>query len=305
MLPSPRVKDMKLEARPRPPFKRPLAYINRQELEFLYKEIVVDQCYMHTSHGIAVNIREGDVVVDVGANIGLFSLFASHRAGPGGCVIAIEASPVICDVLKFNLSDLRSQGQSKTLVVNRAVSGSNRESSSFTFYPRATGWSSLDPVDNEERSNMEGFLEMEMKGTDEASTPLLGAARTLFRRVGTGFVYEWLRDRAIDYMLEGKILQKVECETLESICNKIGVSRIDYLKIDCERAEFEVLAGIGASQWEEIGTIVMEVHDYDLQGEEGGTSLERVKRLLESHDFLVNVEQPLSKTNLYMIYAKK
>jgi FkbM family methyltransferase len=34
----------------------------------------------------------GDTFVDVGANIGVFTLLASHRVGPNGAVIAIEAS---------------------------------------------------------------------------------------------------------------------------------------------------------------------------------------------------------------------
>jgi len=34
----------------------------------------------------------GDTFVDVGANIGVFTLLASHRVGPNGAVVAIEAS---------------------------------------------------------------------------------------------------------------------------------------------------------------------------------------------------------------------
>lgn len=38
-------------------------------------------------------LRPGDYVVDVGANIGLYSLFASRLVGPSGQVTAIEAEP--------------------------------------------------------------------------------------------------------------------------------------------------------------------------------------------------------------------
>lgn len=38
-------------------------------------------------------IREGDVVLDAGANVGLFSLLASERVGPRGLVIAVEPNP--------------------------------------------------------------------------------------------------------------------------------------------------------------------------------------------------------------------
>ena len=38
-------------------------------------------------------LREGDLYVDVGANIGYFSLLASQCVGPTGKVIAVEADP--------------------------------------------------------------------------------------------------------------------------------------------------------------------------------------------------------------------
>lgn len=37
--------------------------------------------------------REGEVVVDVGANIGLYSLYCAQRVGPNGTVVAIEPEP--------------------------------------------------------------------------------------------------------------------------------------------------------------------------------------------------------------------
>jgi FkbM family methyltransferase len=48
-------------------------------------------------------IRPGDVVVDVGANIGYFSLLASNLAGPSGKVISIEAAPQTYELLRRNL----------------------------------------------------------------------------------------------------------------------------------------------------------------------------------------------------------
>ena len=49
-------------------------------------------------------LRQGDVFVDVGANIGYFSLLASRLVGREGKVIAIEASPNIFAMLSDNLT---------------------------------------------------------------------------------------------------------------------------------------------------------------------------------------------------------
>lgn len=52
---------------------------------------------------LTTRLRQGDVFVDVGANIGYFSLLASRLVGHEGKVIAIEASPNIFARLSDNL----------------------------------------------------------------------------------------------------------------------------------------------------------------------------------------------------------
>lgn len=49
-------------------------------------------------------LREGDVVIDVGANLGYFSLLCSRLVGPAGRVVAIEAAPSTFARLESNLS---------------------------------------------------------------------------------------------------------------------------------------------------------------------------------------------------------
>ncbi|MGW3497994.1 FkbM family methyltransferase [Streptomyces sp. NPDC001020] len=73
-------------------------------------------------------LRPGDTFVDVGANIGYFTVLASRQVGPTGRVVAIEASPEFHAALRGNLSanecpNVRS--------VNTAVSHTTE---SLTFY---------------------------------------------------------------------------------------------------------------------------------------------------------------------------
>jgi FkbM family methyltransferase len=49
---------------------------------------------------LEARLRPGEVFVDVGANIGYFSMLASRLVGPRGKVVAIEASPTICRELE-------------------------------------------------------------------------------------------------------------------------------------------------------------------------------------------------------------
>ena len=52
-----------------------IVHLNQYETDYVYKEIFEDQCYLR--HGI--RLQDGDTVVDIGANIGLFSLFVMSR----------------------------------------------------------------------------------------------------------------------------------------------------------------------------------------------------------------------------------
>lgn len=57
-----------------------------------------------TLHIINSCLREGDVFIDVGANIGLMSLVGSMRVGQNGAVYAFEPEPATFTLLQHNIS---------------------------------------------------------------------------------------------------------------------------------------------------------------------------------------------------------
>lgn len=65
------------------------------------------------------SLRPGDVFVDVGANIGFFSLLAAQAVGKAGRVVAVEASPGIFAILQGNLALNRADN---VRAVNNAAS---------------------------------------------------------------------------------------------------------------------------------------------------------------------------------------
>src|SRR5512147_1317925 len=50
-------------------------------------------------------IRPGDVVLDVGAHVGIFALAFARRVASHGRVVAFEPQPALFDLLKRNLAD--------------------------------------------------------------------------------------------------------------------------------------------------------------------------------------------------------
>lgn len=88
-----------------------VCYASKYDVSFLYREIFEEQTYLQ--HG--VNLGEGDVVVDVGGNIGFFALFAAALVGSSGRVITAEPIPTLYDKLGHNINSHKawcsSQGE--------------------------------------------------------------------------------------------------------------------------------------------------------------------------------------------------
>jgi FkbM family methyltransferase len=65
-------------------------------------------------------LSPGDVFVDVGANIGYFTLLAANRVGPSGRVVAVEAMPAIFQHLAAHVA---ANALANTRLINEAAVG--------------------------------------------------------------------------------------------------------------------------------------------------------------------------------------
>jgi len=89
-------------------------------------EDLIQSCIMyfgmwdpHIERYLRARLRPGDLLVDVGANIGYFTLLGSRLVGPTGQVVAIEASPNTHEML---LANARRNGATNVRAVNAAAS---------------------------------------------------------------------------------------------------------------------------------------------------------------------------------------
>jgi FkbM family methyltransferase len=239
-----------------------VACVNRNEAEVVYREIFTEESYLR--HG--VELAEGACVVDVGANIGLFTLYVKQRF-PASRVLAFEPIPAIFDKLRTNVS-LHAPG----VETFPCALGERPGSASFTFY---AGWSAMSGR----------YADAE----DEQSV-----TRTILSHDGLGV-------SQIEDLTAGRFAgEVVECqmETLSRILRERQIEWIDLLKIDVEKSELDVLQGIADEDWSRIGQIVIEVHDF-------GGRLETIRSLLERKGFSVASEQDafLAGTPIWNLYC--
>jgi FkbM family methyltransferase len=89
---------------------------------------------------IRQRLRAGDTFIDVGANIGYFSLVAARAVGPNGKVLAFEPSPEVRRTLAENL---RLNEAGNVVVRTEALGPAHREVTFFTGPADDTGLGSL------------------------------------------------------------------------------------------------------------------------------------------------------------------
>ena len=236
--------------------------VNPDEARFLYREVFVSRCYLQ--HGI--ELHDGDCVFDVGANIGLAALFF-HLERKDVRIFAFEPSPAAFACLKANAELHAMDARVFECGLSRASGFAD-----FTFYPGNTIQSGFHSDLEQDRNNTRAYL------------------------LNSGFAQQ-NADTLVRLLFKKEVI-RCELRTISEIIEQEQVSRIDLLKIDVERSEQDVLAGIREEHWPLIRQLVVEVHD-----EEG--ALETVTAMFRRRGFSVTTEQDpmLQGTRLFNLFA--
>jgi FkbM family methyltransferase len=149
----------------------------------------------YTAHGQLV--PSGGTVIDVGANIGCFTLLAARAVGPTGRVFAVEPNSATFRQLQHNIS---INGLRNVTAVRAAIGGSvgrvSLHSSSISLF---------------------------------CST---------YKSVN-------------DVTISGEV-EQVQMTTLLQFMEENGIAHCDYLKLDCEGSEYDILNDLPAGMVSEI-----------------------------------------------------
>jgi FkbH-like protein/FkbM family methyltransferase len=247
-----------------------IVHLNEYETDYVYKEIFEDKCYMR--HGI--QIKDGDTIIDIGANIGLFTLFV-NQFGKNIKVYSFEPSPVVYDLLKLNS---KAYG-SNVKTFNYGVSD-QKKNATFTFYRNSSVFSSFNANENEDKEAIQAVV------------------RNMLREVTDGESAEEFLEEITNGRLESE-LYVCELLSVSDIISENKIAKINLLKIDAEKSELAILNGINENDWNKIEQIVIEVHD------KSGELLKKVESILIKKGFRIALEEEklLEKSGLYNIYA--
>lgn len=243
--------------------------------------MLLGQVRPYFRHGIT--LADGDTVLDVGANIGLFSALAADWGRRALRGVAFEPVPTVCQALAWNLAQ-----HAPGMVSVNAAAGAVAGELLLQHYPRASMLSTAHAEDLHSPATRAAVADQlhQVPGVGGWLARLPAGARRGLVRAGMAL---WLRPQAI----------RCPVLTLSSVIESHGLERIDLLKIDAERAEWDVLQGLDAAHWPRVRQVVMEVHDLDGR-------LAQVCALLQAHglDRLVVEQAPaLRALGIHQLWA--
>ena len=263
------------------PDRKKIFYLNKEEVDYLYPQMP-----NYIKHGI--KIEKGNTVFDVGANIGMFSLFINDLCAGEVNLYAFEPIPQIFRVLKLNVERFNSE---KTKIYNCGLSNETKDAVQFEYFPKASGFSTRFPDESKAfRKSVSSIL----LGKPEE---LPASVRNQINRVP-----QFLRSFLLNLKLSNNLKSEtVTCQlkTISQVVREQNIQQIDLLKIDVEKSELDVLLGIDNRDWGKVKQIVIEAHDID-------NRIDRIKTLLSERDFkkiIVEQEPLLEKSEYFNIYA--
>ena len=190
--------------------------------------------------------KQGDIVVDIGAHIGRYTIIASKRVGTNGKVVAIEANPGNFEMLNRNI---KLNKLANVIPLNYAVY--SKETKIKLYLPgEESGYTIYNTIMSNRARNEEKFVEVN--------------ANTL------------------DYLLQSKGIKE---------------EQVNWIKIDVEGAEFEVLKGATnvLSKSKDI-SLLIEVH--------GPHNYRPIVEFLNLYNFKIEFEKSHESGDKHIIVRK-
>jgi FkbM family methyltransferase len=207
------------------------------EARYVYREIYEEKTYLRNG----IQLYHRDNVIDVGANIGIFTMFMMEQDLDLE-VHAIEPSP---DIFKILLTNVSSYGN-RVHTHECGVSNKSGEDL-FIHYPNYSIMSGFGASPDEDMKTLKKGILSNLK---ENGVNLAEVSEQVVNRMARVALGE---------------RKEIVCsiKTISEIIDHDNIESIGLLKIDAEGSEQAIMEGVREDHWKRIRQIVMEIHDKD------------------------------------------
>lgn len=213
--------------------------LNGYEAAFVINEIFREHAYpLDTLDGCS-----RPIIIDVGANIGIFVRYALNLH-PDARILAFEPAPQVFELLTRNTADFQDQ-----VTVERCGLSDAPGQAEFTYYPNYSLLSGFKAAPDEDALLLRSGISSQL-----SSNPRL-AGRVNERHVSA----------LADGKLDGAVTISCPLNTLSHFIHQNKLERVDFLKVDAERCELGILQGIQEEHWPLIQCVCMELHESSAQ----------------------------------------
>ena len=300
----------------------PLVVPSARDASFLYQEVVKEDCYLTfiDSRNLKrqIDVSSG-IVVDVGANIGMFALHALNNKGAAR-VISVEPAYDTFSMLQKNAAS-----HDNLTVIRAAVGnpprGNQTNTAVLTTYTNCSGWASVQPRPDGDvledvvcfsrdlakratHNSEDAQLFDELAGGKMQAT-ILRTCLAQTNRNGVLGRFSKLAESLVRLqarrILQSSQVEEVPLLSLDAIlamhvddCDDVAL-----LKVDVEGLEHQVLEGL-TRRWERVKAVVCETHGGDDASDAVASKLRSVGKFDEVH-----VTTPIAHSKLRMVYAAR
>lgn len=223
----------------------------RPTAKYMRWEIFKKKRYVHPGF----ELRPTDTVLDIGGNIGMFALWAAPQV-PQGKIVSVEPNPTSLECFKLNVE--RNSLTNVTPV--HAAAGPDGGTMELLYHP---GWEPLAYSSN-------------------VKPPWFYANSHAARFV------RWLLHRTLVGGGHSRAIQRITAPqmSLGRIMRDHRMDVVNYLKLDCEGSEFEILRHVEPVDWARIERVAIEYHEYG-----PGRKVGELMKILQDNGFEVELDR--------------
>ncbi len=175
---------------------------------------LINEIWEKEVYNRAYSLKENDIVLDVGANIGVFSLYAASR---GAKVFSFEPNPEVFAVLQENIR-----------------------------------------INNLE--NRVTPLNMALGDHKGKATLFMALSEKIYAPGSASIMRDFIDDLDKRYGKNDYTAFTVSCLRLDQALDLLRLKMVDFMKVDCEGAEYDIMQSVPQHRLGEIRRIAMEIH---------------------------------------------